>query len=81
MQLLNKLNDPSMIHIKVLFSDFQRNILDFQMREHERYLCTFSYHFRLVDKDNDGVLNEDEFRQLIDSIPIIVSKEDVAYYL
>lgn len=70
MQLLAKLNDPSMIHLKVFFSDFQRNILEFQMREHERYLSTFCQHFRFVDKDTDGILTEIEFKSLVESLPI-----------
>ena len=70
-----------MIHIKVYFSDFQKNILDFQMREHERYLRTFTYHFRLADKDNDGVLNEEQFKSLVGSLPITLSNEEVCYFL
>ena len=51
------------------------------MREHERYLRTFTYHFRLADKDNDGVLNEEQFKSLVGSLPITLTNEEVSYFL
>ncbi len=76
-----KLNDPSMTHLKVYFSDFQRNILEFQMQEHERYLAVFCQHFRFVDKDCDGILNEQEFKALVESLPVQITNEQITYYL
>lgn len=40
------------------YSLFQKVILDFQLKSHEKFLKTFLTYFRLVDKDNNGIINE-----------------------
>ena len=47
----------SLDHLKVL--------LDFQLKGHEKFLLKFMKLFRQFDKDKNGVINEEEFRQLI----------------
>lgn len=37
---------------------FQKVILDFQLKSHEKFLKTFLTYYRLVDKDNNGIINE-----------------------
>jgi hypothetical protein len=46
---------------KILFSEFLKNVLDFQLGEHEKFLKKFRLLFKQVDTDNNGVLNEHEF--------------------
>ena len=50
---------------KLLYTDFQKVILDFQLHEHERFLKSFTNLFKCVDADLDGIISEDEFRMLI----------------
>lgn len=49
----------------LLYRDFQKCILDFQLHEHEEYL----YHYRVIFKGLDtrglGYLNDDQFEQLL----------------
>lgn len=48
---------------KLLYSqEFEKTILDFQLQEHERFLYEFNQLFKGVDTDNNGVVNEQEFR-------------------
>ena len=47
MGLLSQLSDNN--NVKVYFSDFQHNVLDFQMKEHEKFLRPFLQIFRSVD--------------------------------
>ena len=40
-------------------------MLDFQLREHEKFLGYFIAQFKRVDSDRDGVLDESQFRELM----------------
>lgn len=55
---------------KLLFSEFQKAVLDFQLKEHEKFLYKFIMVFKSVDSDNNGVLNEEEFTQLVDKMGV-----------
>ena len=80
MQLHLQLSDQA--QIKVFFSTFLRTLMDFQLRQHEAYLRTFTRLFRKVDSDNDGVLNEQEFTALIEKeLGVLGIKDDTAYFL
>jgi hypothetical protein len=50
---------------KVLYHDFVKCVLDFQIRLRDKYLKNFTTLFRSVDKDNNGIVNEEEFVELI----------------
>lgn len=43
-------------------------VLDFQLREHEKFLSYFVNQFKLVDHDRDGVINEQQFQTLLTSL-------------
>lgn len=43
-------------------------MLDFQLKEHEKFLGHFTAMFKRVDVDRDGILNEEEFRSLMQSL-------------
>ena len=43
---------------RVEYNLFQKVILDFQLKSHEKFLKTFLTYFRLVDKDNNGIVDE-----------------------
>lgn len=66
---------------KLPFEDFQKIILDFQLKEHEKFLEKFIVIFKSIDTDNNGVINEDEFRDLISSMDVIQNEEEVNYLL
>lgn len=53
-------------------SEFEKQILDFQLQEHERFLKEFNRLFRIVDKNCDGIINENEFKELILSMNVVV---------
>lgn len=63
------------------FDDFQKIILDFQLKEHEKFLEKFIVVFKSIDGDNNGVINEEEFRDLISSMEVIQNEEEVNYLL
>jgi hypothetical protein len=50
---------------KLAFTEFLKVLLDFQLKGHEKFLLKFMKLFRQFDKDKNGVINEEEFRQLI----------------
>jgi hypothetical protein len=50
---------------KMAYVDFLKVLLDFQLKGHEKFLLKFMKLFRQFDKDKNGVINEEEFRQLI----------------
>jgi len=51
--------------VKMAYNDFLKVLLDFQLKGHEKFLLKFMKLFRQFDKDKNGVINEEEFRQLI----------------
>ena len=62
---------------KIPFMDFQKVkimfeqiILDFQLKSHDKYLRNFVYVFKRVDQDNNGIINEEEFLNMLQSINI-----------
>jgi len=42
--------------------------LDYQLRSHEKYVKPLVQCFRRVDKDADGILNEQEFNELLQTM-------------
>lgn len=66
---------------RLQFSDFQKYILDFQLKEHEKFLEKFIAVFKSIDSDNNGVINESEFRELVSSMEVINDEEEVNYLL
>jgi hypothetical protein len=59
---------------RIPFPDFQKVILDFQLKCHDKYLKTFIHVFKKIDLDNNGILSEDEFINLINLLGLF--KED-----
>lgn len=66
---------------RLQFTDFQKIILDFQLKEHEKFLEKFITVFKVIDGDNNGVINEIEFRELVQSMDVISDEEEVNYLL
>ena len=62
---LNKLNEEMNIN----FKDFLKLVSDYQIKSREKYLKNFVKLFRKFDVDSDGILNENEFINLIKNIP------------
>jgi Ca2+-binding EF-hand superfamily protein len=66
---------------RLQFTDFQKIILDFQLKEHEKFLEKFIAVFKSIDSDNNGVINEAEFRELVQSMDVIQDEDEVNYLL
>ena len=66
---------------RLQFTDFQKIILDFQLKEHEKFLEKFIDVFKSIDSDNNGIINESEFRELVQSMDVISDEEEVNYLL
>ena len=50
---------------RIKFSVFQKIILDFQMKSHENFLNSFIEKFRTIDRDQNGIIDEQELRHLL----------------
>lgn len=66
---------------KLTYHDFQKIILDFQLQEHEKFLFRFTQIFKEVDIDNNGIINEDEFRDLMGKMGVVEREDEVQYLL
>ena len=62
---------------RILYSDFLKVLLDFQLNNHEKFLNKFIQIFRKVDNDADGIINEQEFRKLIILMDLGFSEDDI----
>lgn len=54
--------------LRVQFSKFEKLILDFQLKTHEKFLDSFNRIFKRSDKDRNGIINENEFVGLVEEI-------------
>ena len=50
---------------KLKFGVFLKCVLDFQLKEHEKFLAHFTQVYKRFDIDRDGILNEEEFRNMM----------------
>ena len=66
---------------KLQYSDFKKIILDFQLQEHERFLIKFTNLFKSVDNDQDGVISEVQFKDLLRMMNILQTEEDIEQLL
>ena len=66
---------------RLLYAEFQKIVLDFQLKEHEKFLRKFMVVFKSVDTDNNGLLNEREFRELVLRMRVCDSEKDIEYFL
>ena len=62
-----KIPFPDFQKVKIMFEQI---ILDFQLKSHDKYLRNFVYLFKRVDLDNNGIINEDEFLNMLQSLNI-----------
>ena len=62
---INKLKEEANIPYK----DFIQLVCENQIQNREKYLKKFVKLFRKFDKDGDGVLNEEQFIEMIKAIP------------
>eukprot|EP01017_Pseudomicrothorax_dubius_P047769 TRINITY_DN8610_c0_g4_i7.p1 TRINITY_DN8610_c0_g4~~TRINITY_DN8610_c0_g4_i7.p1 ORF type:complete len:188 (+),score=35.14 TRINITY_DN8610_c0_g4_i7:230-793(+) len=58
--------DPNGEKFRIEYALFQKVILDFQMRSHDLFLRNFLSYFKGVDRENRGILDEENFRELIE---------------
>ncbi|CAD8115598.1 unnamed protein product [Paramecium primaurelia] len=66
---------------KLEYSVFQKIILDFQLKSHEKYLKKFIITFKQMDTDANGIIDENEFRNLIDVLNFGAGDLEIEKYL
>ena len=66
---------------KLQYSDFKKIILDFQLQEHERFLIKFTNLFKSVDNDQDGVISEVQFKDLLRMMNVLQTEDDIEQLL
>ena len=69
---ITKLNED----LNITYKDFLRLLCIYQIKNRDKYLKNFVQLFRKHDSDLDGILNENEFANLIRDIPYCKNNED-----
>ena len=67
--------DGSKQNSKLLYSDFKKIILDSTLNDHENVLGRFTDLFKSVDRDQDGVISEKQFRELLQMMSVYAEDE------
>ena len=67
-QIINTKNTNSLLYL-----DLIDLLLDVQINLRDKYLKNFSSSFKEVDNDNNGILNENEFRKLIKNFNVMMN--------
>ena len=52
----------------ILYKSFLKIILDFQIKSRVNFLKRFTYLFKSVDSDNNGIISENEFLTLLNTV-------------
>lgn len=55
---------------KISFKDFQKIVLDFQIKSRDKYLKNFVALYKKSDTDNNGIINEEEFFELLKNLNV-----------
>lgn len=76
-ELNNQLLNGSKQQSKLRYEDFKKIILDFQLQEHERFLFKFTNLFKSVDHDQDGVISELQFKELLNIMNVLESEDEI----
>lgn len=61
-------NDIQRSKLKIKYGIFLKAVLDFQLKNHEKLIKPFVQVFKMRDRDNDGIVNEEQFVQIIEDI-------------
>lgn len=69
-----KVYNNKKIGFNLFYNDFTMILLDFQIRLRDKYLFNFLNVFKAVDSNNDGILNENEFKELIIKLNIFTNE-------
>jgi Ca2+-binding EF-hand superfamily protein len=56
-------------------------LLDFQLSAHEVFLKAFLELFKQIDTDNNGVIDQDQFRDLVRSLNVGTNEADLTRLL
>lgn len=56
-------------------SEFEKAVLDHQLEEHIRFLAGFNSLFKEIDRQGKGVIDEDQFRELILRMVVVVQND------
>jgi len=59
------------------YNVFQKIILDFQLKSHEKFLKNFVQLFRRSDKDINGIIDEGEFKDMVNNMEKYSIQPDV----
>lgn len=57
---------------QIKYSQFEKVILDFQLKSHHLFLKNFLSMFRQIDSDQNGIIDEEEFMHLLSSLQLDV---------
>jgi hypothetical protein len=55
---------------KIPYKEFQKILLDYQIKSRDKYLRNFVFVYKKCDQDNNGIINEDEFINLLGYVNI-----------
>ena len=80
-ELLAKKEREASMRGRISYKEFLKVLLDFQLRGHEKFLQSFVRHFRSLDTDSNGILNESEFRALVSDLDLELEEHEVTRLL
>jgi Ca2+-binding EF-hand superfamily protein len=71
---------------RIAYKDFikvmnMKILLDFQLKGHEKFLEKFLGFYRDLDTDKDGVIDENQFRELIATMAVDMTEDDIVRML
>jgi hypothetical protein len=76
-EALVRLEREKSVRNRLAYSEFLQVLLDFQLKGHMKFLSSLQRRYQEADKDCDGYIDEDEFRELVNSLNLGYSAKDM----
>ena len=80
-EMMNQAKTGSKRNAALDYKDFKKIILDFQLQEHERFLVKFTNLYKSIDNDQDGVISEVQFKDMIGMMNVLETEEEIEMLL
>ena len=76
-EALVRMEREKSVRNRLAYSEFLQVLLDFQLKGHMKFLSGLQRRYQEADKDRDGYIDEEEFREVVNSLNLGYNAKDM----